>query len=150
MGVVWTFFLSSLFSFLSPSLLETARYRLKYCLKGPLNPKQPSNQSKGWRQTAFDFIWPFMVNLVFTLALNGIEKGLPINFKSFGANSMHTISATSYSILHAQILDYMTYVWNSLPFLTYAECKYRFKRRKIDINILNSASKIIQKYNFVI
>ena len=27
-------FLSSIFSFLSPSLWETARYRLKYCLKG--------------------------------------------------------------------------------------------------------------------
>ena len=27
------------FSFLSPSLLETARYRLNYCLKGPLSPK---------------------------------------------------------------------------------------------------------------
>ena len=24
---------------LSPSLLETARHRLKYCLKGPFNPK---------------------------------------------------------------------------------------------------------------
>ena len=32
------------FSPLSPSLWETARYRLKYCLKGPLNPKQPTNQ----------------------------------------------------------------------------------------------------------
>ena len=31
------------FSSLSPSLWETARYRLKYCLKGPLNPKQPTN-----------------------------------------------------------------------------------------------------------
>ena len=30
------------FSFLSPSLWETARYRLKYCLKGPLSPKQPT------------------------------------------------------------------------------------------------------------
>ena len=30
------------FSYLSPSLWETARYRLKYCLKGPLNPKQPT------------------------------------------------------------------------------------------------------------
>ena len=28
---------------LSPSLWETARYRLKYCLKGPLSPK-PTNQ----------------------------------------------------------------------------------------------------------
>ena len=31
------------FSFLSPSLWETARCRLKYCLKGPLSPKQPTN-----------------------------------------------------------------------------------------------------------
>ena len=30
---------------LSPSLWETARYRLKYCLKGPLNPKA-TNQPK--------------------------------------------------------------------------------------------------------
>ena len=29
---------------LSPSFWETARYRLKYSLKGPLNPKQPTNQ----------------------------------------------------------------------------------------------------------
>ena len=43
-GVVWTFLLSSILSPLSPSLWETARYRLKYCLKGPLNPKQPANQ----------------------------------------------------------------------------------------------------------
>ena len=26
------------------SLWGTARYRLKYCLKGPLSPKQPTNQ----------------------------------------------------------------------------------------------------------
>ena len=32
------------FSPLSPSFWETARYRIKYCLKGPLNPKQPTNQ----------------------------------------------------------------------------------------------------------
>ena len=38
------FTLLYLFSSLSPSLWETARYRLKYCLKGPLNPKQPTNQ----------------------------------------------------------------------------------------------------------
>ena len=31
------------FSSLSPFLWETARYRLKYCLKGPLNPTQPTN-----------------------------------------------------------------------------------------------------------
>ena len=34
-----------LFSPLSLSLWETARYRLKYCLRGPLNPNQPTNQT---------------------------------------------------------------------------------------------------------
>ena len=34
------------FSFPSPSLWETARYRLKYCLKGPLNPEQPTNHGR--------------------------------------------------------------------------------------------------------
>ena len=32
------------FSFLTPSVWETARFRLKYCLKGPLSPNQPTNQ----------------------------------------------------------------------------------------------------------
>ena len=32
------------FSFHSPSLWETVRYRLEYCLKGPFSPKQPTNQ----------------------------------------------------------------------------------------------------------
>ena len=36
-GVVLTFLLSSILSPLPPSLWETDRYRLNYCLKGPLN-----------------------------------------------------------------------------------------------------------------
>ena len=43
-GCLDIFTLLYLFSSLSPSLWETARYRLKYCLKGPLTPKQPTNQ----------------------------------------------------------------------------------------------------------
>ena len=31
------------FSFHTHSLWEAARYRLKYCLKGPLSPNQPTN-----------------------------------------------------------------------------------------------------------
>ena len=42
-GCLDIFILIYPFSSLSPSLWETARYRLKYCLKGPLNPKQPTN-----------------------------------------------------------------------------------------------------------
>ena len=43
-GCLDIFSLIYLFSFLSPSLWETARYRLKYCLKGPLTPKQPTKK----------------------------------------------------------------------------------------------------------
>ena len=42
-GCLDIFILIYPFSPLSPSLWETARYRLKYCLKGPLNQKQPTN-----------------------------------------------------------------------------------------------------------
>ena len=45
-GCLYIFAFVYHFSFLSPSLWETARYRLKYCLKGPLSPKQPINCTK--------------------------------------------------------------------------------------------------------
>ena len=44
-GCLNIFTLLYLFSPFSPSFCKTARYRLKYCLKGPLNPKQPTNQN---------------------------------------------------------------------------------------------------------
>ena len=37
-GCLDIFSLVYFFSHLSPALWETARYRLKYCFKGPLNP----------------------------------------------------------------------------------------------------------------
>ena len=42
-GCLDIFTLVYLYSSLSPSRWETARYRLKYCLKGPLSPKQTTN-----------------------------------------------------------------------------------------------------------
>ena len=42
------------FYFLSPSLWETTRYRLKYCLKGPFNPKQPTNKPNQ-KHTHFEY-----------------------------------------------------------------------------------------------
>ena len=51
-GSLDIFTLLCLFSSLSPSLWETARYRLKYCLKGPYTPKQPTNQQVGQGPTA--------------------------------------------------------------------------------------------------
>ena len=58
------------FSFLSPSLWETARYRLKYRLKGPLSPKQPTNQ-KGplWPKLPFSLVYNPHYNLISTFIL---------------------------------------------------------------------------------
>ena len=44
LGVGGHFFSRLSFLFLSPSIWETAQYRLKYCLKGLLSPKEPTNQ----------------------------------------------------------------------------------------------------------
>ena len=44
-GCLDIFTLLCLLSSLSPSLWKAARYRLKYYLKGLLNPKQPTNQA---------------------------------------------------------------------------------------------------------
>ena len=47
---------------LSPSLWETARYRLKYCLKGPLNPK-PTNQPTNYVSIADYLSWVVVFGL---------------------------------------------------------------------------------------
>ena len=44
---------------LSLSLWEAARYRLKYCLKGPLNPK-PTNQKMQNSDTADRCVWSYI------------------------------------------------------------------------------------------
>ena len=45
------------FSPLSPSLWETARYRPKYCLKGPFNPKQPTNHPTNPPHTKYVYLY---------------------------------------------------------------------------------------------
>ena len=50
------------FSHLSPSLWEMARYRLKYCLKGPLNPKQPKKK----------ILWISMALFVISLVISAL------------------------------------------------------------------------------
>ena len=64
------------FSFLAPSFWETARYRLKYCLKGPLSQKQPTNQPTNdldysraraycaCSRCGWGFIWTFLFSSI--------------------------------------------------------------------------------------
>ena len=67
------FFPSSILSRLSPSLWETARYRLKYCLKGPLNPKQPTNQPSAFSRRAVVSYWRKNVHEVLVNRLGGLS-----------------------------------------------------------------------------
>ena len=60
------------FSLLSPSLWKTARYRLKYCLKGPLSPKQPTNHRANsspvgarFIQRSVGFIGVYIILIIF-------------------------------------------------------------------------------------
>ena len=67
-GCVDIFTLIYPFSPLSPSLWETARYRLKYCLKGPLNPKQPTNQPRSL-YIKFGYNWPMASERMFEILM---------------------------------------------------------------------------------
>ena len=44
-------------------LWETARYRLKYCVKGPLNPRQPTNQQTQTNQPCQEIERTFLTRL---------------------------------------------------------------------------------------
>ena len=68
---------------LSPSLWETARYRLKYCLKGPLNPKHPTNQRNNilslfihWDAAPFFYIMDTDFTHVFIISCRILYEGL--------------------------------------------------------------------------
>ena len=80
-GCLDVFTLICPFSPLSPSLWETARYRLKYCLKGPLNPKQPTESSPGCASTlslstlSFTLLASFLGLSHGPKFLNAVEKG---------------------------------------------------------------------------
>ena len=56
------------FSFLSPSLWKTARYKMKYCLKGPLSPNQPTNQL---------MLSAYLLGMIF-----GCKHGLQLKYSS--------------------------------------------------------------------
>ena len=85
-GCLGIFSLIYLFSFLSPSLWETARYRLKHCLKGPLNPKQPTNQH-GINVVTLTKIW---FNI---LCPDGRSKAIPTGHTSLTFKAPITTAA---------------------------------------------------------
>ena len=73
-GCLDIFTLRYLFFPLSPSLWETARYRLKYCLKGPLNPKQPTNHSIAFLTGTLTFVFKFSFKVVIITNLEQKQK----------------------------------------------------------------------------
>ena len=72
-GCLDIFTLLYLFSPLSPSLWETARYRLKYCLKGPLTKNnQPTNTPTKLHALTTTFF--YSVNVVIITDLGQRQK----------------------------------------------------------------------------
>ena len=64
------------FSFLSPFLWETARYRLKYCLKGLLSPKQQTTNKQHIYLFSFLLISSYLINICLCLAVVAyIQRG---------------------------------------------------------------------------
>ena len=72
------FFSSLSFLFFLP-LWETARYRLKYCLKGPLSPKQPTNQ-----QICINGLRPFHISraIIWSYDLQAWDAGRQVADKA--------------------------------------------------------------------
>ena len=70
------------FYFRSPFLWGTARYRLKYCLKGPLSPKQPTSQPTSDQAEAA----PLTTTLCFLFLLGGgrVVRRCWVNFPCRG------------------------------------------------------------------
>ena len=78
------------FSFLSPSVWETARHRLKYCLRRPLSSKQPTNQRTKQhacdRAIAIKYKNDFISVIHFILLCAGVSKHV-----QFGHGQKHVL-----------------------------------------------------------
>ena len=88
-GLFGHFFLSSIISlFFLPLSGEAARYRLKYCLKGPLSPKQPTNQSfpVAFLTRAFDSLNLQLCAPVLSLSLSLFSLSLSLSQSSLHDN----------------------------------------------------------------
>ena len=117
-------FLSSITSlFFLPSLWETTRYRLKYCLKGPLSPKQPTNQLKpeNYRPISLtsvsgkileriignEIVELMTSNSLFSRSQHGFLAG-----KSCSTQLLEFLEAVSYALDQGTDVD-VIYIWTS-------------------------------------
>ena len=75
-GGVWHFSLAYHFSFVSPSLCETARYRPKYNLKGPKTTNQPTNLYYTWGGGVVRWCWVSFQYRGILLIWSRVEQGL--------------------------------------------------------------------------
>ena len=75
MGLFGHFF--SRLSFFFLPLWETARYRLKYCLKEPLNPKQPTNQHYNITKLYYWLVGSFRFNDPSETVFQSVSDSLP-------------------------------------------------------------------------
>ena len=114
------------FSPLSPALWQTARYRLKYCLKGPLNPKQ-SNPIHLYRIGHDDRSGTKMTTLT-SILFESLSQYFPLIVSDAISCLLHNLNALWYIIIilysyDKQNLTYMSHVQelqlSPLYFLSY-------------------------------
>ena len=110
-GCLDIFTLRYLFSSVSPYLWEAARYRLKYYLKGPLNPKQPTNQILLfllWPSiTVLSFIW-------FPWIISEICSGQAFYYKNWKGKYVCKYSWQGYDFWNLHFL-----LWPSITVLSF-------------------------------
>ena len=100
-GCLNSFSLVYNFSFLSPSLWETARYRLKYCLKELLSPKQPTNQP-----TNHPFVRRSSTKTSYSIKLKLTKKKDPV----FWYDKIHLSSGViNYKHIFNTLIQYIHY-----------------------------------------
>ena len=104
-GRGWLDIFTLLYPF-SPSLWETARYRLKYCLKGPLNPKTTNQPNSIFNH----FLkWCIAVQFLVSLRIRAVwSKHLLLAHTIFGpkgiyGHKMEAVSQTDLSLSCLQI-----------------------------------------------
>ena len=128
------------FSFLSPFLWETLRYRFKYCLKGPLSP---NNQSSYWNDIYFIDYRAFLYGWSGGAMVQGKLSvlGRPTNLDNSGA-----LAYCAFSRCGSRLFGHFSFIYH-FSFLSpslWETVQYRLKYcLKVSLNLKQPTNQIL-------
>ena len=127
---------------LSPSLWEMARYRLKYCLKGPLNPK-PTNQPTIYEKTRLEQIQyeaaRVVTGLIRSVSIDKLVK--EIGWLPLSERRLFQKSVLMYKIKNGLAPEYLC---NLMPPLVADRTVYNLRNIE-DITVLRRRTELFSK-----